>query len=440
MRKKITALCPVIALSLALTACAGKSETNETGSGASSKLTDAATKPEETEKESKKNSEKEHVTEVGTEPATEDVTEPVTEEDNTKDPEDISVKELSKEEKAKVINGLLCGLGIGVINNNVSDYFVSFNQKYKIGYENDNADESEIFKIDYLASGSAVMSFDPIEGDEYPGLYDYIKNGDGFLQTEQDEMVNFYSKDVDKHFDDEINEMKESYETNSRVLLRADGEDVSALGMRVYYDFIDADNSFVDQFNGKIKKEALLENMSGDYADRIKEKLLYMDTWEYIDEISDMALEMLNDMDLDDEKVLDKFIEDNGIIVDVDDDGHTVITFNLDTTEILKKWTESDAEDAPRLSGAVTIDMEGAKIINYEYDLSSYFKYMLKQSFGEDAFTTLEVEIFSVIGGSLDYKPYMISAVNEFIEYGDDKAADFIADFDEHVLSDIVDA
>ena len=195
--------------------------------------------------------------------------------------------------------------------------------------------------------------------------------------------------------------------------------------------------SFDERYKSHLYVEAVFEK-HGITEAQFDSSLVYYNR--HIDEISDMALEMLNDMDLDDEKVLDKFIEDNGIIVDVDDDGHTVITFNLDTTEILKKWTESDAEDAPRLSGAVTIDMEGAKIINYEYDLSSYFKYMLKQSFGEDAFTTLEVEIFSVIGGSLDYKPYMISAVNEFIEYGDDKAADFIADFDEHVLSDIVDA
>ena len=432
MRKRISTGCAFL-LALSLTACAGSSDIKNTTSD--TEPASSAFEPESAVKET----ESEKTTETENEPKL--PTEDETTVDQTEDQPETQGKdqrlELDLDTKASVVEQILTAIGIGVYVSDKSNFVTSFDQKYSLGYEADSETEKEEVRMDYEASAEAIMSFVPIKDKDNVGFYDYLENGDGFLQTGQTEKCNFYAKDTDKLHGDRSGDLHQNYEISKSVTLKTEGDDIYALSNSVYFDYMDKENSYIDQFNGRIAKKAFLDNVSTDFLNEFSQKLLFSDTWEYLEEVSCVALEFLGDIDLENEEEVDRFIKENDIEVKSDENS-IYIEFDLKTAGYFKETegVDSDLSDTPTISGTVIFSSVTGELLSYKYDLADFLEYVLRQSLGQVNINACSVDRFDVYGASLDYSPRSIDLINEFVDYKGDQAEDYIADRQEHVLGD----
>ena len=188
-----------------------------------------------------------------------------------------------------------------------------------------------------------------------------------------------------------------------------------------------------DSFCGKIDKKVLSDTVSDEDLTDVLSGIMFMDAWEYIDEIRELTNGYLKDLDFSSDEVLDKFISDNSIRIKEEYDAMN-IGFALDSNRIMSEITGEEVEKIAPIYGSVMLDKNTGDVLHFEYDLSGCLFAMLTESGQDKEYNKVNAGEF-VVEGKIFGKPLEdISLDKEFTEYTEDEKYDFINEFSEHFI------
>ena len=326
------------------------------------------------------------------------------------------------------------------INHNIDQYaekgfVVSVKQAYDVNYHKVTDAEDVKFSLSYEGEGTVNLSYqNGASQTGKPQITDLLFSGNGYMAGNQKERIKLYNNEIRRFGDQEIPRTDdEFYGIDHEFILKTDGETFFASSDSRFYDYKDEAQNKTESFYGKIDKAVLSTAVSADRVSAALSELLFLDAWDYVDQLRGLADRYLKELDFSSKEAVDRFIQENGITLKRDR-GSVSISFVLNSNRILTKLTGRQVESIPNISGTVTLDENTGDVLYFRYDLTDCLSAMLKESGKDKTSYTASVAAFIAEGKILNKSLEDVALDREFTEYTEENKYVFLQQFSEHVI------
>ena len=326
------------------------------------------------------------------------------------------------------------------INHNIDQYaekgfVVSVKQVYDVNYHKETDAEDVEFSLSYEGEGTVNLSYQNGAAQTgKPVISGLLSSGNGYMAGIQKEKIQLYNKEIRRFGDQEIPRTDdEFYGIDHEFILKTDEETFFASSDSRFYDYRDETRNKTEAFCGKIDKAVLSAAVSDERVSTALSALLFLDAWEYVNQLRELADRYLKELDFSSKEAVDRFIQENGITLKRDR-GSVSISFVLNSSRILSKITGRQVESIPNISGTVTLDELTGDVLYFRYDLTDCLSAMLKESGKDKTSYAASVSAFIAEGKILNKPLEDIELDREFTEYTEENKYEFLQQFSERVI------
>ena len=333
--------------------------------------------------------------------------------------------------EAKIVKQLLIGLSEGASQYNKKSYEISFKEKYDVESKSSKDLSENDFAISYEGEGSVKLSYNISKSDKIDSaISNLVEFGNGYLTGVQKEKLTYYNKEDTKNRVDDI-----KYDMDHEFIIKVDDNDYYAVGNKKYTDYNNSKNNLDNSFYGKIDKEIFKNTVSDERMKKSIEKLMYMDTWKYIEQLSSLSNNVFKDWELSNAKSVNTFIKNHEIKIE-EEENSVNVRFSLDTAKIASKLSdlEKDFSYLPKIYGKMKIEKETGNVLHFEYDLSNYLLAIFMKSGEDKPYYKANVEEFIIEGKVLNTTLEDLTIDKKFTEYYEENKLEFLKQFQEHVI------
>ena len=337
--------------------------------------------------------------------------------------------------EAKIVKQLLTGLSEDANQYHKKSYEISFKEKYNVESKSKSELVDNDFSISYEGEGSVQLSY-KIDTNEKigPEISNLTEFGNGYLTGVQKEKLTYYNKeDSDDNRLDRTEDI--NYDMKHEFIIKVDDNDYYAVGKRNYTDYNNSNNNKNDSFYGKIDKEVFKNSVSNERMTKTIQKLMYMDTWKYVEQLSSLSNNFFKELNFSNAKAVNTFIKNHEIKI-VENGKNVKVSFTLDTAKIASKLSDikKNFDYLPKIYGTMEIEKETGNVIHFEYNLSNYLLAIFMKSGENKPYYKANVDEFIIEGKILNTTLEDLTIDKEFKEYNEDNKQEFLKQFQEYVI------
>ena len=328
-----------------------------------------------------------------------------------------------------IVVSLLNALQMGANKHSEKGYITSFKQKYSLTYNDDTEFETDNYVLTYDGEGYVTLSYTVRDGENIESEVigkELLSKANGYLFGFQRDKYSFKDDYTDKTDAEKSRTIDENYEDLRIFAVQVDDDYFYVASSDTYTDKLYPEDNRDDSFNGKIKKNLVIDSVSDKMVTNTAQQLLYMDAWPYIEQLIKYSDTVFTGLDITDTNAISLFITENN--VSVCDNGDTeTISFSFDSGEIFFIDPEKKLKNAPNIYGKIEIDKSTGEMVSYSYDLKEFaigwmnigMQGKMEYNYVVDEFVAEGVRLNEPLGDlpfEYEYTEYDENTQDEFIE------------------------
>ena len=328
-----------------------------------------------------------------------------------------------------IVVSLLNALQMGANKHSEKGYITSFKQKYSLTYNDDTEFETDNYVLSYDGEGYVTLSYTVRDGENIESEVigkELLSKANGYLFGFQRDKYSFKDDNTDKTDAEKSRTIDENYEDLRIFAVQVDDDYFYVASSDTYTDKLYPEDNRDDSFNGKIKKNLVIDSVSDKMVTNTAQQLLYMDAWPYIEQLIKYSDTVFTGLDITDTNAISLFITENN--VSVCDNGDTeTISFSFNSGEIFFIDPEKKLKNAPNIYGKIEIDKSTGEMVSYSYDLKEFaigwmnigMQGKMEYNYVVDEFVAEGVRLNESLGDlpfEYEYVEYDENTQDEFIE------------------------
>ena len=335
-----------------------------------------------------------------------------------------------------IVVSLLNALQMGANKHSEKGYITSFKQKYSLTYNDDTEFETDNYVLSYDGEGYVTLSYTVRDGENIESEVigkELLSKANGYLFGFQRDKYSFKDDYTDKTDAEKSRTIDENYEDLRIFAVQVDDDYFYVSSSDTYTDKLYPEDNRDDSFNGKIKKNLVIDSVSDKMVTNTAQQLLYMDAWPYIEQLIKYSDTVFTGLDITDTNAISLFITENN--VSVCDNGDTeTISFSFNSGEIFFIDPEKKLKNAPNIYGKIEIDKSTGEMVSYSYDLKEFAIGWMNIGMQGKMEYNYVVDEFVAEGVRLNEPLGDLPFEYEYVEYDENTQDEFIEKFHANVM------
>ena len=335
-----------------------------------------------------------------------------------------------------IVVSLLNALQMGANKHSEKGYITSFKQKYSLMYNDDTEFETDNYVLSYDGEGYVTLSYTVRDGENIESEVigkELLSKANGYLFGFQRDKYSFKDDYTDKTDAEKSRTIDENYEELRIFAVQVDDDYFYVASSDTYTDKLYPEDNRDESFNGKIKKNLVVDSVSDKMVTNTAQQLLYMDAWPYIEQLIKYSDTVFTGLDITDTNAISLFITENN--VSVCDNGDTeTISFSFNSGEIFFIDPEKKLKNAPNIYGKIEIDKSTGEMVSYSYDLKEFAIGWMNIGMQGKMEYNYVVDEFVAEGVRLNEPLGDLPFEYEYVEYDENTQDEFIEKFQANVM------
>ena len=335
-----------------------------------------------------------------------------------------------------IVVSLLNALQMGANKHSEKGYITSFKQKYSLTYNDDTEFETDNYVLSYDGEGYVTLSYTVRDGENIESEVigkELLSKANGYLFGFQRDKYSFKDDYTDKTDAEKSRTIDENYEELRVFAVQVDDDYFYVASSDTYTDKLYPEDNRDESFNGKIKKNLVVDSVSDKMVTNTAQQLLYMDAWPYIEQLITYSDTVFTGLDITDTNAISLFITENN--VSVCDNGDTeTISFSFNSGEIFFIDPEKKLKNAPNIYGKIEIDKSTGEMVSYSYDLKEFAIGWMNIGMQGKMEYNYVVDEFVAEGVRLNEPLGDLPFEYEYVEYDENTQDEFIEKFHANVM------
>ena len=315
----------------------------------------------------------------------------------------------------------------------------SFDQQYKIAFEEESEETTTNYSCDYHSYGEMQRGFslDLKEGVEI-NVDTLFKEGGAYFEGSQAEIAKISrSVKAKEGFGRTDARRSVDYAYRHGFGIQFDQKEVAAYGINSLQNKLTPANGKETTFHGKIQKSAI-EECGSDAVETAISRLLYLDAWKDISDFRTALNGYFATLSFDKDDAVTSFIASHSATFQKEE-GNIKVSFSFNAAEVFKALVGHEVGIEARIPATFTVKEDAVRVDAYHYDFKDAYRALVdREKEGKKAFEAT-IDSFSFHGKLMDAKYSEMKLQGTFTEYTNDQMEEFLTNFEDIVIPHIID-